>query len=195
MFDALVGAQNMDAINLARRRGVDTVVVHGHACLQYSWGRLVHIETNALTPIDDRGDVCVYRLNPATTTTDDMFPSVTGALWPLISWHLDGESGVWLSVPQVNVNVVDSAGNPYATGQRATLRTDIRTVGDAARTIQWTATQDNKIVGSGQVYSADFGVQADIVTGSPVTLSFNGANGPVGSNELETMGFEIDARS
>jgi len=116
-------------------------------------------------------------------------------LWPLISWHLDGESGVWLSVPQVNVNVVDSAGNPYATGQRATLRTDIRTVGDAARTIQWTATQDNKIVGSGQVYSADFGVQADIVTGSPVTLSFNGANGPVGSNELETMGFEIDARS
>jgi len=38
-------------------------------------------------------------------------------------------------------------------------------------------------------------VQADIVTGSPVTLSFNGANGPAGSNELETMGFEIDARS
>jgi hypothetical protein len=195
MFDALVGAQNMDAINLARRRGVDTVVVHGHACLQYSWGRLVHVETNALTPIDDRGDVCVYRLNPATTTTDDMFPSVTGALWPLISWHLDGESGVWLAVPQVMVSVVDSAGNPYATGQRATLRTDIRTVGEAARTIQWTATQDNKIVGSGQVYSNDFEVQADIVTGSPVTLSFNGANGPVGSNELETMGFEIDARN
>ena len=195
MFDALVGAQNMDAINLARRRGVDTVVVHGYACLQYSWGRLVHTESNALTPINDRGDVCVYRLNPATTTTDDMFPSVTGALWPLISWHLDGESGVWLSVPQVNVNVVDSDGNPYATGQGATVRSDIRTVGDAPRTIQWTATQNNKIVGSGQVYSADFEVQADIVTGSPVTLAFTGADGhPVGTNELETMGFEIDPR-
>ena len=195
MFDALVGAQNPDAINLARRRGVDTVVVHGYACLAYTWGRLVHSETNALTPINDRGDVCVYRLTPAATTTDDMFPSVTGAL-PLLSWHLDGESGVWLMVPQVIVNVVDSAGNSYAAGQRATLRTNIRTVGDAARTVQWTATQDNTIVGSGQVYSNDFEVQTDIVTGSPVTLAFTGADGnPVGAIELETMGFEIDARS
>lgn len=195
MFDALVGAQNPAAINLARRRGVDTVVVHGYACLAYTWGHLVHSETNALTPINDRGDVCVYRLTPAATTTDDMFPSVTGAL-PLLSWHLDGESGVWLMVPQVILNVVDSAGNPYAAGQRATLRTNIRTVGDAARTVQWTATQDNTIVGSGQVYSNDFEVQADIVTGSPVTLAFTGADGnPVGQTELETMGFEIDPRS
>jgi hypothetical protein len=194
MFDALVGAQNPDAINLARRRRVDTVVVHGSACLAYTWGRLVHSETNALTPINHRGDVCVYRLTPVATTTDDMFPSVTGAL-PMISWHLDGESGVLLAVPQVIVNVVDSAGNAYAAGQRATLRTNIRTVGDAARTVQWTATQDNTIVGSGQVYSNDFEVQADIVTGSPVTLAFTGADGhPVGAIELETMGFEIDAR-
>jgi hypothetical protein len=196
LFDAVVGAQNMQAINLARRRGVDTVVVHGRACLQYTWGRLVHTEENALTPINDRGYVCVYRLNPATTTTDDMFPSVTGGLWPLISWHTDGESGVWVSVPQITVNGVDSAGNPYPAGQRATLRTTMSTIGGMAETIQRTATQDNRIVGSGQVYSTEFEVRADIATGSSVTLSFTGADGrPPAANELETMGFETDART
>jgi hypothetical protein len=195
MFDALVGAQNPDAINLARRRGVDTVVVHGYACPQYPWGRLVHSETNALTPIGDRGAVCVYRLTPSTTVPDDLFPSVAGGLYPLVSWHQDGASGVMLSVAQIAVTVVDSAGRPYASGQRATLRSNVRTVGPAM-TVQWTVSQGGVIVGSGTVDSNDFQVQSDIVTGSPATVSFTAADGqPVGTNQLETMGFEIDAHS
>jgi hypothetical protein len=194
MFDGLVGAQNPDTINLARRRGVDIVVVHGSHCLTYPWGNLVHSETNVLGPNNGRDDICVYRLKPASDT-DDMFPSVTVGLCPFIMWHPDGESGVCVKAPSVVVNVVDSAGKPYATGWGATLLTSMRTVGNEVMGVRWTATQNNTIVGSGQVESSNFEVQAVIATGSPVTLAFTDASGHPVPTELETMGFEIKARS
>jgi hypothetical protein len=196
LFDAVIGPQNDDAINLARRRGVDTIVVHARACLTYAWGRLVHTEADALTPDHEQGAVCVYRLNPATTTTDDMFASVTAGLWPWILWHPDGEMGVKVAAGELAVTVVDAAANPYPSGKPATLRTSIRMVDVGASTVQWTASQDGKVVASGQTYGTTLDVRADIVTGHPVTLTFTGADGqPFPSNKLETMGFTVDSRN
>lgn len=163
--NAIGGADNPEAINLAYDRGAQAVITHDQKCIaQPRWGSLLYDESKH----DDRAKLCIYRLERPIDSDDTFVLFSDGFMYTPVRVK-PYEQSAKIALPVSSLELTDQDFRKISGTVR--VSTQLRYISDLQLNVVWRVSQGEAVVSSGETTARNTKITFNADASKPVTVS------------------------